>query len=215
MTGPSRCVLCSSASETMNHLLDDCYFASELWDRGEQRFRHGAQVKGNPSETIASWPPKVFKNAILNRLWELFPGFLVWEIWKECNGRIFDEKGRPPEKLWLNIEIHLRETLGLTLWTREDFKAGIQERLILNEWGVTTIPAYQGRNQAIPQASNSPDCWSPPGSGSIKLNFNGAAQGNPEPAGYGGVARDHKGHVMGVYWEIWARAPITLQNWKA
>ena len=40
----------------------------------------------------------------------------------------------------------------------------------------------------------------PPGSGSIKLNFDGAAQGNPKPAGYGGVARDHKGHVMGVYW---------------
>jgi len=34
----------------------------------------------------------------------------------------------------------------------------------------------------------------------LKLNFDGAAQGNPEPAGYGGVARDHKGHVMGVYW---------------
>ena len=93
MTGPSRCVLCSSASETMNHLLNECYFSSELWAKGEQRFRQGARVKGNPFETIASWPPKVFKNAILNRLWELFPGFLVWEIWKERNGRIFDEKG--------------------------------------------------------------------------------------------------------------------------
>ena len=125
---------------------------------------------------------------------------MVWEIWKEHNGRIFDEKGRPPEKSWLNIELHLRETLGLTWWTREDFKASIQERLILNEWGVTTIPSYQGRNLAISQASNNPDYWSPPGSESIKLNFDGAAQGNPKPAGYGGVARDHKGHVMGVYW---------------
>ena len=142
MNGPSCCVLCFSAPETLDHLLEACGFASELWDRGEQRFKRWARVRGNPSETITIWPPKIFKNAILNRLWELFPGFLVWEIWKERNRHIFEGKSRPPDKVWLNIESHLKETLSLNPWTAEDFKAEIQERLILNEWGVTSIPTF-------------------------------------------------------------------------
>lgn len=200
MQGPSCCVFCLSALETPDHLLEACWFASELWAKGEQRFRRWARVGGNVSETIANWPSKNFKNAILNRMWELFPGILVWELWKERNGRIFDGKSRPLDKVWLNIEKHLKETLSLTPWTAEDFKAEAQERLTLNEWGITSIPTYQGVIHAHPVSRKSPDCWSPPETGSFMLNFDGAAKGNPGPAGFGGAVRNHEGQMLGIFW---------------
>jgi len=33
-TGPSQCVLCRQNSEDLQHLLDTCPMASDLWDRG-------------------------------------------------------------------------------------------------------------------------------------------------------------------------------------
>ena len=33
-----------------------------------------------------------------------------------------------------------------------------------------------------------------------KLKFDGAAKGNPGPAGVGGVVRDAAGEIQGIYW---------------
>lgn len=40
--------------------------------------------------------------------------------------------------------------------------------------------------------------WSPPHEGCLKLNFDGASKGNPGPAGFGCVLRDHLGRVLHV-----------------
>ena len=125
MTGPSHCVLCLDSSETTSHLLDECPFAATLWDQGDHRFRRTSRRQGSPADTVAHWPPNVFRNVILNRIWELFPGFVVWEIWKERNRRIFEGKAQSHARAWSNIELHLKETLGLQAWTQEDFKADI------------------------------------------------------------------------------------------
>jgi ribonuclease HI len=41
--------------------------------------------------------------------------------------------------------------------------------------------------------------WKPPSSGSLKLNFNGVAKGNPGRTGLGGVIRDNKGNIIWLY----------------
>jgi len=51
-----------------------------------------------------------------------------------------------------------------------------------------------------PTSSASPLKWSPPASSSYKLNFDGAAKGNPGPAGYGGVFRNEKGAALHIYY---------------
>lgn len=40
--------------------------------------------------------------------------------------------------------------------------------------------------------------WSPPPIGCLKLNFDGASKGNPKPAGFGYVLRNHSGKIVRV-----------------
>ena len=46
---------------------------------------------------------------------------------------------------------------------------------------------------------SSPNLWSPPPDQVFKLKFDGACQGNPEAAGYGGVFQDHNGRIITMY----------------
>jgi hypothetical protein len=39
-----------------------------------------------------------FTNPILNRAWETFPRFLMWNVWKERNRRILKENNLPIPK---------------------------------------------------------------------------------------------------------------------
>jgi hypothetical protein len=41
--------------------------------------------------------------------------------------------------------------------------------------------------------------WKPPPSSSLKLNFNGAAKGNPGRIGLGGVIKDSKGNIIRIH----------------
>ena len=78
-------------------------------------FKKNNRHKGHPDLTIEEWPNNAFKNKIVNRVWELFPSFIVWEIWKTWNIRIFENKQRQLEEIWTLIETHLKETITLNL----------------------------------------------------------------------------------------------------
>lgn len=43
------------------------------------------------------------------------------------------------------------------------------------------------------------DKWSPLEQGIIKLNYDGAAKGNPKLAGFGGVFRNAQGRILWIY----------------
>ena len=83
--GPSRCYLCETSNETINHLLDECPIAEAIWEKGIVMFKKNHRHKGLPDLTIEEWSKNTFKNKIVNRVWELFPGFTFWEIWKTRN----------------------------------------------------------------------------------------------------------------------------------
>ena len=78
-----------------------------------------------------TWTNKVFKNVILHRIWEVLPGFVVWEIWKERNNRIFEDWKRRPEEVWSLIQTHTEEILGLKQWGDKDMQAKGEEKAIL------------------------------------------------------------------------------------
>ena len=78
--GPSRCILCENSNETINYLLDKCPIADAIWEKGFGMLKKSHRYKGRPDITIVEWPKNIFKNKIVNRIWEFFPGFVVWEI---------------------------------------------------------------------------------------------------------------------------------------
>jgi len=196
MIGPSRCVLCNNAEETMSHLLDGCPFTSDLWDKGAQLFRRTDRKRGQPDSTILQWGEDPFSNPILNRLWLTFPSFLVWSVWKERNRRIFELKSRSSHDIWSRIRSLMMESLKLQAWNEQDLKAPPPELIILQNWGITSLPVSIHPNRSATQETPSPEVWSPPSTGFIKLNFDGASKGNPGPAGYGGIFRNHLGHAI-------------------
>ena len=83
MVGPSVCVMCRKEEETTPHLLQECEWAAEVWAKGETLFGKPRLNGTNIQNLVETWSDKAFKNPILNRLWEIVPGFVVLEIWKE------------------------------------------------------------------------------------------------------------------------------------
>jgi ribonuclease HI len=64
---------------------------------------------------------------------------------------------------------------------------------ILRFWSPSSSP--QTPSPPTP-THKSPTSWFPPPKDFIKLNFDGASKGNPGPAGYGIVFRDHHGNIL-------------------
>ena len=116
LAGPSRCSLCKKSNETINHLLDECSIASNIWDKGSRLFKNNSRKEGRPNITIAEWPKKRFKNKILNRIWELYPRFMVWEIWKTSNQFFLENMKCKTKELWEIMGAHIKETIKLRPW---------------------------------------------------------------------------------------------------
>jgi hypothetical protein len=74
------------------------------------------------------------------------------------------------------------------------------ETQILERWGIDSILVYIGPSRINTASSNSSETWEPPPQTIFKLNFDGAAKGNPGLAGVGGVIRDLRGEILGIYW---------------
>ena len=64
------------------------------------------------------------------------------------------------------------------------------------------MPPYKGPPRPPRNQSQSSDHWSPPPQQIFKLNFDGAAKGNPGPVGIGGVIRNSEGSILGVFWGV-------------
>lgn len=73
-----------------------------------------------------------------------------------------------------------------------------QERLILANWnlGITSGDQIKSNNVIHSELAH---VWLPPTIHPYKLNFDGAAKGNPGPAGYGGIFRNSEGAVRHIY----------------
>jgi len=73
--------------------------------------------------TIENWCKKAFTNLILNHIWKFFPGLLLWETWKECNKKIFNDTQSSIDGVWGKIKTNFMETLWMKTWFIDDWKA--------------------------------------------------------------------------------------------
>jgi ribonuclease HI len=144
------------------------------------------------------WRDQAFHSPLLNRIWQLLPGFILWQAWKERNRRIFKNASLPWQHCWKQCHRNILETLNLRCWSDEDRACSPSELSILKHW--TPLPTLQ--TPPLPSSSFSPSCspshWSPPPEAFVKLNFDGASKGNPGAAGYGVVIRNHYGHILDI-----------------
>lgn len=88
--------------------------------------------------------------------------------------------------------------MAIRHWQDSDLPDSPQERLIMKTWNLDLTFLAHVKSRP-PTSFASPLIWSPPASNSYKLNFDGAAKGNPGLAGYGGVFRNKLGTVLHIY----------------
>ena len=71
---------------------------------------------------------------------------------------------------------------------------------MLQEWGISSLSEYIGILKLKMINKASPNFWSHPSSATVKLNFDGASNGNPGVDGFGGAVKNHHGKIQGVFW---------------
>jgi hypothetical protein len=145
--------------------------------------RRSGQNRSSIRETIGHWGDIVFSNPILNHIWTLLPGFILWQIWKARKKSIFHSMNSSLDLTWNNVVAHIKETIRSRSWKGSDKNCHDDELNILQNWQINLndLMMAQTPRTHIP----SPSSWTPPPTGFVKVNFDGASKGNPGPAGYG------------------------------
>jgi ribonuclease HI/exonuclease III len=195
--GPSLCILCGKNEETLNHLLNSCPFTSQIWDQAACIMRTSDRNRDSIMDTISNWRDSAFQSPVLNRIWQLLPGFILWNTWKERNRRLFKNISAPWQRCWLLCRRNILETIHLQSWSGSNTPCPPPEAHILLAWDLS-LPPTNPTLPPRPSAPSSPSFWSPPPEDFFKLNFDGASKGNPGAAGYGVVIRDSRSHILAI-----------------
>lgn len=172
---------------------------NQLWDKIALFCRRTQRIKGDITNTICCWPQEPFQSCLLNALWSLLPGLILWTIWKERNKRIFKDQSTPIDIIWIKFCRNLQETIALHPWQDSDFLSSPNEESIWNNWNLSISPP------TVPPSAHSihPDSahnWSPSSHITFKLNFYGASKGNLGLAGFGGILRNSDGNILQIYY---------------
>lgn len=197
-SGPSICLMCMKEEETAIHLMQTCQTGRKLWEKAVFRCQKEGRVQGDIKATLCKWEQPPFQSNLLNAFWQLIPGLLMWNIWKERNSRIFKNQSLPLVQIWTKIHQNLVETLSIREWHAEDFPITPQEKTIWDNWGIQ-INQMVARTKNSAMQGSEPNIWLPPPINMFQLNFDGASKGNPGKAGYGEVIRDHMGNPQCIY----------------
>jgi hypothetical protein len=69
-------------------------------DKGDELFRRSDRIRNETQRTIEEWGKYILLNPIFNQVWNTFPIFLMWNIWKERNKIFFKNKYLTNYQVW-------------------------------------------------------------------------------------------------------------------
>eukprot|EP00253_Pinus_taeda_P007997 PITA_07997 len=119
-SGPSICLNCKQVEETSIHLLQHCHLGRQLWEKAIFRCQKYHRVQGDLKATLRNWQQSPYQSRLLNLLWQLIPGLLMWNIWKERNRRIFKNQYQTVDQIWIILLRNLKESLSIHNWVAKD-----------------------------------------------------------------------------------------------
>jgi len=121
-------------------------------------------------------------------------------VWKEWNIHIFNISQFPNQKLQSIIYGQIQESIHSLHRELDSLNSPLGEKLILARWNFAPSSAPPSMRHT-PQVQ-SPSTWYPPTYVPLKLNFDGAAKGNPIPVEIGGVFRDKECVAIHIFLEF-------------
>ena len=123
------------------------------------------------------------------------PSFIIWNVWKERNKRIFKEEKTTPLRLKDLILKQIKETVSTTVHSLPKNPPTVIELRILKHLGMHEI-IHHGLNRKERGWEMEKEFLHPPPKGYLKCNIDGASKSNLGTTGYGGVLRDEEGKII-------------------
>jgi hypothetical protein len=145
----------------MNHLLNSCHYTAKIWDQAELVMRTSDHRRESILETIANWWDQAFRSPILNHVWQLIPGFILWKKWKERNIRLFKGLSLPWHHRWHQCYCNILESLPPQLRADINLNNHPDELPILRFWSPPSSLQTRLPSSPVPPPS-SLTFWSPP-----------------------------------------------------
>lgn len=108
----TKCVMCNKSKESVDHLLLNCEVAQRCWSDLERNLNWQGPLQCSLKEVFESWLRQPSKST-LSCVWKVNPSIVIWEIWKEHNRRIFQDKADDGRRLLLRINKAIEEVVGL------------------------------------------------------------------------------------------------------
>lgn len=187
-----NCVLCNIHPESVNHLFMGCTVASELWLWWLSIWGVSWVFPSTLKSLHNQWHAP-FRGSIIKKSWQAIFFIILWTIWKERNGRIFENKECSMSQL--KDLILLRLSWWLKGWG--DFFPYSSTDLLRNPqcllWNSKPCPSNH-----LPSAT-AVESWSPPPFGSLKWNVDASCSSIFESSSIGGVLRDHNGNFICMF----------------
>ena len=198
INGPSRCPLCEKQEETIDHLLIQCQYAKKCWDIVQFKLRWQGPRAQTIREALDGWP-RIAEKSTLSSIWLVAPSLIIWELWKERNRRIFRGEKESLRRCISRIINAIEETVSVSATRKQAMKIPFtrDDRQIQNTWPGIRFKSPSGALvTSRSKTKEKPVEWVTPQEGWIKVNFDGAAKGNPGVSGIGIVFKDDRGHLL-------------------
>ena len=206
--GPSRCILYKNDNENAEHLFYKCPFAQSCWGWLKSRLSWSSPSPKSFQDFILSWPTHL-EYGIYSKLWNIGPSIIVWELWKERNKQVFQDKALSLERFLLKLEGAVVEVLNSHI--RKSLKeegsfSGWDGKMKKNWSNIINPPRVYKKKNKEARANCK---WKPLPSGWFKLNFDGVARGNPGIAGIGCIINDDRDRWIG---KLASPLPLSTNN---
>lgn len=78
--GPSICLKCKQAEESALHLMQTCQIGRKIWEKVSFHCQKEGRVHGDIKATVRNWIQTPYQSKLLNTLWQLILGLLMWNI---------------------------------------------------------------------------------------------------------------------------------------
>ncbi|XP_059068951.1 uncharacterized protein LOC131859343 [Cryptomeria japonica] len=187
----------SQVEESVDHLLLTCEVAQKCWSKLQRKLHWQGPLQCSLKEVFKSWPKQTRKST-LSCVWKVIPSIVIWEIWKERNHRIFQDKIEDERRLLSRINRAIEEVVGSTASKSSSLSNSFSsmDRIIQKAWLGIKIRHGATSNNKRSKGRLEKVQWKPPKKGWVKVNFDGAAQQSGQLAGAGFALWDDNGYLL-------------------
>lgn len=130
----------------MEHILKIFSYTTWLWDSFSSIFKQCDRDRGSITNTLNHWRKNFKENEALNLAWPFTPYFIIWNIWKEINKRIFKNSKSSAQHLLDLMLKQIRETISSTVNNIPSNPPTEEEQRMIKQLGMLGITRL-GRNR--------------------------------------------------------------------